>query len=196
MRRLILKLHIYCGLLSFTHLIVYGIAGLAATFAPGLERPKIPYLVRHVPFQVAPNTSDKEVARRVWETLQLPLTRPTPDWFLQHTSAGDLQLDFYNMNGIHRVIVLEREQRLRIEEIRNGIWTFLGDVHAATTGDREAPRLVRVWAVWNEFAMWCLLGFCTSGVYLWLSSRPRFVWAYVCLTTGTLLFGALYFAIR
>ena len=147
------RLHIYAGLLTFAQLMVYGIAGLVATFQPGLARPKNVSSIRYVPFVAAASASDKQVADDVWRMLQLPLTRPMPDWFLQHTQAGDLQLDFYNLNGIYRVIVLEQEKRLRIEEIRNSLGLFLSDVHAGTLADVDAPYLARVWAVYNEAAM-------------------------------------------
>ena len=101
-----------------------------------------------------------------------------PDWFLRRTPDNDLLLDFYNINGIWRVVVLEREQRLRIDEIRNSTGLFLADVHAMTSGDDEAPGRVRAWAIYNELAMWSLLGFCGSGVYLWLTASARSVWAW------------------
>jgi uncharacterized iron-regulated membrane protein len=181
---LVRRLHIYAGLLTFAQLTLYGIAGLVASVQPGLERPKQVRAVRYEPFDAEPGATDKEVARAVWQALQLPLTRPMPDWFLQHTADGDLQLDFYNVNGIYRVVVLEKEKRLRIESIRNALGLFLSDMHAATTGDREAPQFARVWAVYNEAGMWCLLGFCVSGVYLWLITRWRDPWAWVSLASG------------
>ena len=196
MTGLIRKIHIYAGLLSFSHLIVYGIAGLAATAQNQLERPKVPRSIRHVPFTAPPSATDKEVAAEVYRTLQLPLARPIPDWFLRRTAGNDLLLDFYNVNGIRRVVVLEKENRLRIEEIHNSLGLFLEDVHAATPSDREAPSLIRIWAAWNEFAMWCLIAFCVSGIYLWLATRPRFYWAYVAYGSGIAAFAMLYGLIR
>jgi hypothetical protein len=196
MRNLVLKLHIYAGLLTFAQLMLYGIAGLVATVQTAAERPKVPHTIRYVPFTVTPSATDKQVADGVYRTLQLPLTRPMPGWFLRRTPENDLLLDFYNINGIWRVVVLERENRLRIEEIRNGLGIFLGDAHAATTGDDEAPPLVRAWAFYNEFAMWCLLAFCGSGVYLWLTAQARSWWAWASLATGTLSFAALWMAFR
>ena len=196
MRNLVLKLHIYAGLLTFAQLMLYGIAGLVATAQTAAERPKVPHAIRYVPFRVTPSTTDKQVADDVYRTLQLPLTRPMPGWFLRRTPENDLLLDFYNINGIWRVVVLERENRLRIEEIRNGLGIFLGDAHAATTGDDEAPPLVRAWAFYNEFAMWCLLAFCGSGVYLWLTAQARSWWAWASLATGTASFAALWMAFR
>lgn len=193
-RSLILKLHIYAGLLTFTQLMIYGVAGLVATVQPGLERPKVARAVRYVSFTPGPSATDKEVAAAVYGILKPPLSRPVPDWFLRRTADNDLLLDFYNVNGIWRVVVLEREQRLRIEEIRNSVGLFLSDVHAATTGDAEAPRIVRIWGLYNEAAMWCLAGFCASGLVLWLSAPDRDRWAWGCLAAGTAALSGLWMA--
>src|SRR5262245_25045246 len=196
MRNLVIKLHIYAGLLTFSQLMLFGVAGLVATAQTAAERPKIPHTVRYVPFTATPGATDKQVADDVYKTLRLPLTRPMPDWFLRRTAENDLLLDFYNINGIFRVIVLEREGRLRIEEIRNSAGLFLGDMHAVTIGDDEAPRLMRVWAFYNEFAIWCLLAFCVSGVYLWLTAQARSWWAWTSLVTGTACFAAMWMTFR
>ena len=193
---LIRKIHIYAGLLTLSQLALYGIAGLVATFQASHERPKEPHSVTYRPFVVPASATDKEVADRVFRELRFPLTRPVPDWFLQRTPDNHLLLDFYNINGIYRVAVLESEGRLRIEQVRNSGWLFLNDMHAMTIGDREAPPLVRAWAWWNELGLWTLLGFSLSGVYLWLSSRPRFLWAWVALTVGTILFVILWEVFR
>ena len=178
------KIHIYAGLLTFAQLMVYGIAGLVAALYPGGERPKEPQSIRYVPFAVPPSSTDKEVAALVYKTLNLPMARPVPDWYLRHTADNHLLLDFYNINGIRRVVVLEAEGRLRLEQIHNSIWLFLEDIHAATPGDDSAPWLVHLWACWNELAMWTLLAFCVSGLWLWLASRPQYAWAWVLLASG------------
>jgi hypothetical protein len=196
MRNLVLKLHIYAGLLTFSQLMVYGFAGLAATVQTAAERPKAPHTIRHTAFTPPPSASDKQVADVVYRELKLPLTRPMPLFAIKRNAANDLQLDFYNINGIYRVVVLERENRLRIEEIRNRLAIFLGDMHAITINDPEAPRLLRVWAFYNEVAMWCLLAFVVSGSYLWLSAQVRSWWAWGSLAAGTAGFAALWMSFR
>ena len=196
LRHLVLKVHIYAGLLTFAQLMIYGVAGLVPAFQQGAERPKVARTVRYVPFTPAPSATDKQVAAAVYATLSPPLARPIPDWFLRRTADNDLLLDFYNINGIWRVVVLEHEHRLRVEEIRNNTWLFLADVHGATPGDREAPALVRAWAIYNELAMWCLLAFCASGLYLWLSVRGRGWWAWACLGAATVTLGAFWISFR
>jgi hypothetical protein len=196
LRNLVIKLHIYAGLLTFAQLVLYGLAGLVATTHTGPERPHRAHTTRYVPFTAPPSATDKDVAAEVFRTLRFPLSRPIPDWFLRRTADNDLLLDFYTINGIWRVVVLERENRLRIEEIRNSTALFLSDVHAITIGDTEAPRLVRIWALYNELATWCLLAFCVSGVYLWLSAQARSWWAWGALGLGTGALAALWMAFR
>jgi len=191
------KIHIYAGLLTFAQLVVYGIAGLVATFhGGGAERPKGVRSERYVSFTPPSSATDKEVAALVYRTLNFPLSRPIPDWFLRRTPDNHLLLEFYNVNGIRRVVVLESEHRLRVEEIRNSAWLFLEDIHAATPGDEDAPALVRAWAWWNELAMWSLLGFCATGIWLWVTSRPRYVWAWGLFVAGTVSIAALWSVFR
>ncbi|HYL77634.1 MAG TPA: hypothetical protein VEU96_25695 [Bryobacteraceae bacterium] len=190
------QLHIYLGLLSFSNLIVYGIAGLTASARPGLERPKVVQSARYEPFTAPGNLTDKQVADLIYNQLKLPFTRPMPDWYLRRTPSNDLLLDFVNINGIYRVTVLEKEQRLRIEEIRNSTWLFLEDMHAGTTRSAEQMTLLRLWGIYNEFAMWSLIAMSILGGYLWLSSRAGLRWAQACLTASGLASLALYFLMR
>jgi len=190
------RIHIYLGLLSFSHLIVYGIAGLTASAQHSQERPKISQFTRYQDFAVPPNLTDKEVAALVYDRLRLPFTRPMPDWFLKHTAANDLQLDFLNINGIYRVTVLEKERRVRIDEIRNSAWLFLEDIHAGTVHSAEEMRLLQLWGIYNEFAMWSLLAMILTGIWLWLSSRPGSHWAQACLLASTAASVAVYFLVR
>ena len=78
MRNLVLKLHIYAGLLTFAQLMLYGVAGLVASAQTAAERPKIPHTIRHIPFTIAASATDQQVADDVYRTLRLPLTRPMP----------------------------------------------------------------------------------------------------------------------
>src|SRR4051794_12811213 len=76
--------------------------------------------------------TDKEVADDVYRRLALPLTRPMPLFAIKRDEQNDLLLDFYNINGIHRVTVMERERALRIDEVHNGLGTFFNDLHTVT----------------------------------------------------------------
>lgn len=196
MRALVTKLHVYAGLLTFAQLVLYGTAGLVATLQPGGERPKVAQSTRYVPFTPPPSASDREVADAVYRTLALPLTRPMPNWYLRRTPEQDLLLDFHTINGISRVVVLEREGRLRVEEIRNGTALFLLDLHATVGADPESPGLLRAWGVYNELGSLCLLAFIGSGVYLWLTGEPRAWWAWASFGAGLSAFVSAWVSFR
>ena len=65
-RRLIKKLHMYIGLLNFCNILVFGIAGLAATFHWGQGRkPAFIAPVRYESFTAPPGLTDKQIADQI-----------------------------------------------------------------------------------------------------------------------------------
>lgn len=190
MRRLVRKLHIYAGLLSFTAFVVYGIAGIRATLieAPDDRRPN-PSDVREIVFDVPGDLSDKALADRIHAELDLPLTRPIPEWALYRDEERNLVLDFYTANGIRRVTVLEAEGRLRVEAEQAPLGQFLNQLHA--TVGVGGPPTVTAWALYNIFSTFCLLFMTVSGVYLWLATRPGHGLALVSFAAGSAAFLAL-----
>lgn len=193
-RDLIQKLHTYAGLLTFVNLMVFGVVGLSASFE---SRPGAPVpAVRYEAFRAEPNETDRQVAERVCESLHLSLATPIQSAVIQHDAAGRLLLDFYHANGRHRVTVLEDEGRLRVEVMRSSFWSYLGTLHATTAAFHSGDWRMQLWADYNEFAMWCLIGMMASGVALWLMARPRDRLARVSLALGGGLFAVLYFWTR
>jgi hypothetical protein len=193
-RDLIQKIHTYAGLLTFVNLMVFGIVGLSATLG---SRPQDPVPeVRSVPFVVEPNLTDRQVAERVCGLLRLSLATPIQSAVIQHDAANNLLLDFWHANGRHRVTVLESQGRLRVEVMRNSLWSYLGTLHATTAAFHSGDWRMQLWADYNEFAMWCFLVMLASGVALWLLSRPRHRWAQCSLVLGCGLFAALCFWTR
>jgi hypothetical protein len=193
-RDLIQKLHTYAGLVTFVNLLVFGLVGLTATLG---SRPHDPAPeVRSEAFVVQPNLTDRQVAERVCGLLGLSLATPIQSAVIQHDAANNLLLDFYHANGRHRVTVLETEGRLRVEVIRNSLWSYLGTLHATTAACHSGDWRMQLWADYNEFAMWCFLAMLASGVALWLMSRPEYRWAQWSLALGCALFAALWYWTR
>jgi hypothetical protein len=193
-RDLIQKTHTYAGLLTFVNLMVFGIVGLSATLG---SRPQDPVPeVRSEPFVVEPNLTDRQVAERVCSLLDLSLATPIQSAVIQHDARNNLLLDFWHANGRHRVTVLERESRLRVEVMRNSLWSYLGTLHATTAAFHSGDWRMQLWADYNELAMWCFLVMLASGVALWLLSRPRHRWAQCSLAVGCALVAALCFWTR
>lgn len=195
MTRLIKKLHIYIGLLNFSNLIVFGIAGLAATFHSGPERKPASTTVRYENFTPAPGSTDPQVARQVFERFHFPLTDPVPDWAIHRDAEGNLPLEFYTVSSVHRVTYMPNQHRLRIEDMKASVWFFLDDVHTITSLQQTDWRM-RLWASYNNFAIWSLIGMALSGTYLWLASRPRYRIAQYSFAGGAFAFLALWFLAR
>lgn len=196
MRLLIRRIHTYLGLLNFSTLLVFGIAGLTATFHAGPERSRTPLAMRYMDFAPPPNASDAQVAASIYETVRIPLSAPIPNFAIKRNRDHQLALDFYTLNGIHHVTLLESERRLRIEAERTNLWFFLDNAHATTQGGNPPDWRVRWWGYYNEVAIWCLLAMGVSGVYLWLASRPGFRWAQISLAAGGAAFLVLFFLSR
>jgi hypothetical protein len=197
MQELFKKLHAWLGLLSFTVLLVYGITGLSVTLLPAPEaRPQREAVTEFVHFRVPPNLTDKQVADRVWEALKLPLTNPAPEWSLRRDAENNLTMGFYTPNGPTRVTVLEREGQLRLVRERAAWPAFLNNLHASTLRDLPVDWRMRAWVAYNEFALFALIFMSLSGVYLWLSSRPRHRLAQLGFFAGTGSFLALYWLSR
>lgn len=193
--RWVKKLHMYTGLLTFTHFVIYGVAGLVVTFLPAPEA-RVPSAseVREIPFDAPTGASDKAVADSVFRLLRPPLSRPAPEWALRHDDAGRLLVNFHSPNGVRRVTV--EEGALRVVAERTGFGTFLNLLHATTGAYTADDWRLNAWAAYNRFAMWALIGMALSGLYLWLATRPRLRFALAAAVAGNAVFVLLYVLTR
>ena len=132
------------------------------------------------------------MAERVCGLLHLSLATPIQSAVIQRDEAGNLLLDFWHANGRDRVTLLEPEGRLRVETMRNSLWSYFGTLHATTAAFHSGDWRMQWWADYNELAMWCLVAMLASGAALWLMARPRHRLAQLSLALGSGLFAALY----
>ena len=184
---LLKRVHTYAGLLTFVNLAVYGLVGLSVTFLrePGSPAPVISYQN----FSMQPNLTDRQAAERVRSQLTLYLANAG----IEHDADNNLVLDFRDANGSHRVTVLEKESRLRIETIRDSFGIYVDILHGRTASFHAGDWRVRLWSDYNEFAMWCLLTMIASGLAMFVAVRARSRLALISLSAGSCLFAALYF---
>ncbi len=187
------KLHTYFGLLNFTNIMIFGIIGLWIAFeAAPARRPHVEPQLRYEAFIPASGASDKDVADTLHERLRIPLTGPAPKFALQRDAEHNLTFTLYSINGPSKVTVLEREGRVKIETRRNSFAQFLNGLHESTYRHSRPALASRLWAVYNEFAIFTLLFLALTGPYLWLASRPRMRLAQYSLGAGCALFIVLY----
>ena len=192
---MILKLHTWAGLATFVNLMIYGIVGIAAAFEPAPGAPQRAAVVRELPFEIAPNQTDMEVARQVVDRLGLKLATPVQTFAIQHDAAHNLVLDFRHANGRHRVS-FPRAGTMRVEESRAPLVRYLSSLHVATVALRIGDWRMRAWGYYNEFAMWSLALMVGSGAWMWLERRPRRWWEAASFAAGCVAFGAMYWWTR
>jgi hypothetical protein len=164
---LILRIHTFTGLVAFINLMLYGAVGMAALFDARTATP----VVWEREFAMTAGESDRAVAERVVRLLGLSLATPVHDFAIGHDAQRRLVLDFYHVNGRHRVTVLDHPGRLRVEQTRASLWQYLSTLHVTTAAFRSGDWRLQLWAWWNEFAMWCLVLMTASGGWMWWSRR-------------------------
>ncbi|MGH9721820.1 MAG: hypothetical protein ACRD8O_16550, partial [Bryobacteraceae bacterium] len=104
MRELIKKIHMYLGLLNFSILLVFGVAGMLATVeAEPAKRHRPEPQVEYRDFKVEPGMNDRQVADAVFAQVNPALASPLPNYALRRDAGNNLSLDFYSPNGQRRV---------------------------------------------------------------------------------------------
>ena len=187
----------YAGLFTFTALVVYGVSGLMDSSLPAWsEREAPPTTERLVAFKTPSDLGDKEVADLLYAHLDMPLTGPPPDYAIRRDEDHNLVVNFYTANGVRTVAVHEAEQQLRVVTAQGGIVSFVTGMHGSRM-TYASPRFLTVaWAAYNEAGLWSLGFMALSGTILWLSTRPRYIWARVAFVAGNGTFAILYWLMR
>ena len=184
------RLHIYAGLLNFSLLAVFGLAGLVVTFeAPDIFHSGKPPVDESVPFTTPLSASDKEVAGLIERQLHPP-NAGHPN--AHRDAAHRIVADFYSANGLVRATLDEKAGSLRVETYKNSIWRFIDNVHATTVGEKTSAAAVRAWAWYIEISIWSLIFMVLTGVWLGLGERRRYLWTWISFADGAVAFATVY----
>jgi hypothetical protein len=177
------KIHIYLGLLNFTILCIFGLAGIVVTAeAPDIFHAGNQPSVSSVAFQAPGSASDKEVGMLIAEKLR-PRNAGAPN--LRRDANHRLVADFYSVNGLVRVTLLETEGQLRVETRRNSIWRFIDNSHATTIQQSASEWAPKAWAWYVEISIWSLILMALTGMWLGITARWNFWWTKAAMAVGT-----------
>jgi hypothetical protein len=196
LRRLTEKIHMYAGLLSFTALVVWGIAGIHAIFLPppGEHQPPEISETRLLPYEAAGDPDDKELARQIYEFVDIPLAGG--HYNIHRDPDHNLIFFVFTVSGRREITFIEEEQIVRLEVRKNTLWQFLSSMH--TSNSHRGPKVLaaQMWGIYNEFSAWAFTFMTLSGVYLWLASRPGLRWAQILAGSSSAVFIVLWVVTR
>jgi hypothetical protein len=188
------RIHMYLGLVNFSLLIVFGLAGLVVTAeAPDIFHQKQTPPPSFMEFTAPSSASDREVAQSISQTLAPAHAGPP---VVHRNAANQLVAEFYSVNGMVRATLLEDQRRLEVQTFRNSIWRFIDNAHATTISEQEGGAAVRAWAWYIEISIWSLIAMALSGVWLGVTARWNFRWTRISLAAGCAAFVALYWMER
>jgi hypothetical protein len=188
------RIHMYLGLVNFSLLMVFGLAGLVVTCeAPDIFKQKQGPAVEFLDFTPPPSASDREVAQLIAQVLQPAHAGPP---VIRRNGANQLVTEFYSINGLLRATLLESQHRLQTQTFRNSIWRFIDNAHATTISEETRSSAVRAWAWYIELSIWSLVAMTLSGLWLGVTARWNFRWTRVSLAAGSAAFVVLYWMER
>jgi hypothetical protein len=184
----------YLGLVNFTLLILFGLAGLVVTAeAPDIFHLKSGPETTSREFTAPAGASDREVAQLLAAAFAPPHSNAP---VVRRNAANQLVTEFYSVNGMMRVTLLESEHRAQLQNFRNSIWRFLDNAHATTLGEQSQSAAVHAWAWYIELSIWSLVAMAGTGAWLGLATRWKFRWTRVSLAAGCAAFLLLYWLER
>ncbi|MCW5962955.1 MAG: PepSY domain-containing protein [Bryobacterales bacterium] len=190
------KLHMYAGLLTFTAFVVWGVTGIHAVFLPSPDgwREPVPTSFRELEWKAPGNLDDKALCEAALaasglRTVGAPQLR-------RRNAEMNLSFTVFGPNGRRDLTYLEAEGKLRVEIRQNNILGFIAESHAGSSRRGPGELASRIWGYYNELANWAFLMMTLSGIYLWLATRPRVVWAWATLGISGMVFAALWWGTR
>lgn len=165
MRNLVLKIHLYAGLLCSSYLVIYGISSLNFNHQfgkPGEEKVKWERSIA-----ITNSDNDQALSESVRDALGL-MGWPLP-WETQRDKEGNFQFGLSRPGKHYTIRVLFGERRIVVEETRKGIWAVVNSLH----GHMGVPpsTFMGLWRWYTELSTWVVLFAAVSGIYLWTRRR-------------------------
>ena len=185
-RKRILDLHLYLGLLCAPYLILYGVSGLAFNHGwPGDPTPGGSWEARfEAPAPGVPADAPLDLARAI--QADQGLIGWVEEASLVAPDAGGLHFTVHRPGAEYHV-VLAPDGALEVSRVRTGIWRVLQGMHGLRR--LEGSLLAPLWWVYTEASVWVLVFACLSGIYLWART------SHMILGISTISLGALAYAV-
>jgi hypothetical protein len=190
------KIHMYSGLLTFLALVVWGVTGIHSVFLapPGQYQPPPVSSIREIPYKAESRLDDQQLATAIYQAIKIPLAGGR--YNVHRDGQANLAFNVFTINGGRDVTFLEDKGIVRIAHRANGLFDYLSSMHTAHSRRHRQSLAARAWGIFNEIANWAFLFMTFSGVYMWIATRPRLLWAQLSFGAMAVVTVALWIAIR
>ncbi len=165
MRKWILRLHLYGGLLCSSYLLLFGISSLLFNHHADFANPKGQTTTWERDVTPGNSVGDAAEAKSVHHELGLI------GWaYAEHRERnGDLVFTASRPGKLYHIRVSEGGTHATVQETRVGAWEVVRGLH----GLEELPnsRFMSIWGLYTELCTFVVLFAAVSGVYLWATTR-------------------------
>jgi len=184
MRDLLLKVHIYAGLLCSSYLVIYGISSLNYNHNFGKAGNESVTWERSL--RVVDVDNSKVLSETVRDALGL-MGWPLP-WETRRDDRGNFHFGLSRPGKKYSIHVFFDQNRVEVEETRKGVWAVIDSLHARM--GVPSSSFMTLWAAYTELSTWVVLFSAASGVYLWTRRQKERVIGWLllgCASGGSLL---------
>jgi hypothetical protein len=192
MRRWILNIHLYGGLITCWYLLIYGVSSLA--FNHPWIVPPLPSgtTTWSRPVQPPPLADDVALAQAVRDELGL-FGWPLP-WAMKRGSDGALTFDMQRPGKQYRIRV--DGAAAHVEERSTGLRSVIRGLHGMS-GGVPGSRWMAPWTAYTEITTWIVVFSAASGVWLWWSRlRNRRAGMMLLALSASLSLGLMVYVFR
>jgi hypothetical protein len=170
MRKRLLNLHVYGGLLCSSYLLIFGFSALHFNhhfrFAQAPPDDAKADAVWQQPMSSPPETDNKTAAEKLSGDLGL-MGWPLP-WLTRRDADGSIHFNLERPAKRYVVHALTGPGEIRVEETRKRFGATLVSLHAI--GEMPGSRFMSWWGYYTELCTGVALFAAASGVYLWANS--------------------------
>jgi hypothetical protein len=167
MRKWILNLHLYGGLICAPYLIIFGFSSLHFNHHFSFVNTDSKTIEWNAPLSIESGADAEAVGRSVRDSLGL-IGWPVP-WRSKRGVTGDWEIAIERPGKSYVIHTRSSEHQARVEERRKGVWQVINSLHAL----RDVPNssYAFLWGIYTEVCTWFVFLAAVSGVYLWANSR-------------------------
>src|SRR6185369_3106920 len=146
MRKWMLNIHLYGGLLCAPYLIIFGFSSLHFNHHFAFVTSKSQPLNWEAPLRVESVKDNDAFAESVRDSLGL-MGWPLP-WKTRRDAAGDLEFDLERPGKSYTIHTELKDHQARVEERRKGFWQVFNSLHAL--GAVPNSKFVLLWGGYTE----------------------------------------------